>query len=324
MMVDSLSHTVLFVLVLAELLGLDILSGRSRSVLARPLGSARRLLSLAYDSSLGIVQLLLTAPRLFFAFPNDDVMVILRRVAILQCCLGSSLHYSSVVRWKTRSCEYRVPPLLILVAYFLLPWTTLCGFLLLVRPGDHKVGSVTMDLLVLAAFAALRVGLFGRYGRPRMPRAPQPWWMRLVDAAVLGSIMLFLELGLLRNAWIERRKNWKYVFAGLLLALPVPFWRYLLRFFREERDGVKKAKGALKADRADRVTREDVRADIYGKLRPGVPIGADIPSDVPEKLRARRVFQGAKAGREAAPAVPKLPVLGLQASPTRSKAGSDG
>ena len=34
----------------------------------------------------------------------------------------------------------------------------------------------------------------------------------------------------------------KYVFAGLLLALPVPFWRYLLRFFREERDGVKKAK----------------------------------------------------------------------------------
>lgn len=54
--------------------------------------------------------------------------------SLRQCCLGSSLHYSSVVRWKTRSCEYRVPPLLILVAYFLLPWTLgICG-----NPWDHS------------------------------------------------------------------------------------------------------------------------------------------------------------------------------------------
>lgn len=48
---------------------------------------------------------------------------LLRVSTARQCCLGALLHYSSVVRWKTRSCEYRVPPLLILVAYFLLPWT---------------------------------------------------------------------------------------------------------------------------------------------------------------------------------------------------------
>lgn len=46
-----------------------------------------------------------------------------------------------------------------------------------------------------------------------------------------------------------------------------------------------------------------VAADLYNH----VPVfwwfqhvsAKDIPSDVPEKLRARRVFQGAKAGREA-------------------------
>lgn len=239
MLADSLAHSLLAVFCLAELAGLDILHRGASSVLSRPLGSARRLLSLLYDSSspffftsfilfhllnekekdgkemkrgsLGMLQLALTMPRFFFSFPNDDVMTIVQRIAILQCCLGAALHYSSVVRWKTRSCEYRVPPLLILMAYFLVPWTSMCCFLLLLRPGDHKLGTWHVDCMVLAASAALRVGLFGRYGRPRMPRAPQALHLRLADALVIATTMLALDLLLLRNAWIERRKNWRRV-----------------------------------------------------------------------------------------------------------------
>eukprot|EP00434_Breviolum_minutum_P044255 symbB.v1.2.039508.t1/scaffold6615.1/size16699/1 len=154
-----------------------------------------------------------------------------------------------------------------------------------------------------------------------MPRVPQPLWMRLVDAVVLGAAMIFLDIGLLRNAWIERRKNWKYVFSGLLLALPVPFWRHLLRFFREERDGVKQTTKDLKNDR---ITREDVRAEIYGKLRPGVPVGAELPLDVTKQLRARRILERSKIRREASSPVPKLPVLGLQASPSSGSKTGDG
>ncbi|CAK8990102.1 unnamed protein product [Durusdinium trenchii] len=316
MLVDSLAHSVLAILCGAELLGLDILRGRQSSVLARPLGSARRLASLVYDSCFGMAQLLCTLPRFFFSFPDEDMMTVFRRLAILQCCFGALLHYSSVVRWKTRSCEYRVPPLLILVAYFVLPWTNLCSFLLLVRPGDHQLGSRLMEFLILMTSAGLRVALFGRYGRPRMPRAPQSYLMRFGDAVVLGLAVYLLDAALLRNAWIERRKNWKFVFCLLLLALPLPFWRHLLRFFREERDGVKMPKAVKK----ERITREDVRAEIYGKLRPGVPVGADLPTDVTQKLRARRAFERSRGQREVARTVPKLPVLGLKASHTGSKA----
>ena len=156
-----------------------------------------------------MLQLALTMPRFFLSFPNDDVMTIVQRIAVLQCCLGAALHYSSVIRWKTRSCEYRVPPLLTLMAYFLLPWSSICCFLLLLRPGDHQLGTWQADGMLLAASAALRVGLFGRYGRPRMPRAPQALFIRLADALVLGALMLALDLILLRNPWIERRKNWR-------------------------------------------------------------------------------------------------------------------
>ena len=44
--------------------------------------------------------------------------------------------------------------------------------------------------------------------RPRMPRAPQPWWMRLVDAAVLGSAMLFLEPAEGRTQLALQRPSW--------------------------------------------------------------------------------------------------------------------
>ena len=50
MLADSLAHSLLALLCLAELAGLDLLRGRARSVLSRPLGSARRLFSLLYDS----------------------------------------------------------------------------------------------------------------------------------------------------------------------------------------------------------------------------------------------------------------------------------
>ena len=51
----------------------------------------------------------------------------------------------------------------------------------------------------------------------------------------------------------------------------------------------------------------DVATDFTTTGCPMVPLSwwfqhgsaQDIPSDVPEKLRARRVFQGAKAGQEA-------------------------
>ena len=45
----------------------------------------------------------------------------------------------------------------------------------------------------------------------------------------------------------------KYVFSGLLLALPVPFWRHLLRFF----DGVKQATKAKSLDVASEARLKD-------------------------------------------------------------------
>ncbi|CAJ1337337.1 unnamed protein product [Effrenium voratum] len=273
MVLQSLAHSLALLLVSAELLGLDVFKGRR--VLARPLGSARRLMSLAYDCSLTALHW-----PLCFVLP-EDAMVVWRRIALLQCSLGAVLHFSSL-RWQTPSCEYRVPPLLILLCYFCAPWIGLCRFLLRLRPGDHLLGSLQLDCLVLLASTALRIGLFGRFGRPRMPKSQQPMLMRAADAAVLAVGFILLDIGLLRNAWIERRKNWKYIFCAVLIALPWPFWRQLLQIFREEKP--KKV-----PTRKGRPTREEIQASIYGKLRPGVPLGADLPADAVEKLRVRRV-----------------------------------
>ncbi|CAE7341773.1 unnamed protein product, partial [Symbiodinium sp. CCMP2456] len=61
---------------------------------------------------------------------------------------------------------------------------------------------------------------------------------------------------------------------------------------------------------------EDVRADIYGKMRPGVPKVSDLPPDASKKIRARRAQQLAELHRreEAFAAPAELPVAALRAA----------
>ncbi|CAE7258248.1 unnamed protein product, partial [Symbiodinium natans] len=231
-----------------------------------------------------------------------------------QSGLGAVLHCASVIRWPTPSCDYRVPPLLVLLAYFLQPWMNFACFLALLRPDDHKLGGgLLTDLFAMASLTLLRIVIFGRYGRPRMPRESQSWHSRLRDAIVMGFFMLGLDLALLRNAWIERRRNWKYVFSFVVLLAPLPFWRQLLSFFREDEALPKPQK---KVRKEGRPTREDVRADIYGKMRPGVPSAADLPPDASKKIRARRAEKLAEQHRrgEAFATPGQLPVAGFRAA----------
>ncbi|CAE7204861.1 unnamed protein product [Symbiodinium sp. CCMP2456] len=301
-------------LIATELSGLDILSSRrTTSDIARPLGSARRLAALAYDSGLSLFLVLAALLRLLpLPAPGDDAMAVLRRLALLQSCLGAALHCSSVIRWPMPSCDYRVPPLLVLLAYFAQPWMNFACFLALLRPDDHKLaGGLLTDTAVMTLLMVFRIAIFGRYGRPRMPREPQSWTGRTRDALLLGFFVLGLDFLLLRNAWIERRRNWKYVFSLVVLLAPLPFWRQLLSFFREDESPRPK-----KVRHRGRLTREDVRADIYGKMRPGVPKVSDLPPDASKKIRARRAQQLAELHRreEAFTAPAELPVAALRAA----------
>ena len=93
--------------------------------------------------------------------------------SLRQCCLGSSLHYSSVVRWKTRSCEYRVPPLLTLVAYFLLPWTAgICGIILDFVPCKRQNMPFDFIIYVISCNNVIYFNL-ARASKLNPPRFPQ-------------------------------------------------------------------------------------------------------------------------------------------------------
>lgn len=235
------AHTLHFLVHAMIVLGvaLEFRGGFSGTKAVGPLAAkavALQLGAVAYDASLGFLQTLCTVVRLLGLPSLDDKsMVVLRRIALLHSASASLLHCSAVVRWRSRPSERGVPPLFHLLAYFAAPWCGVSVWLVTLQPGDGLIGGTALlDVAALAPIFALRAVLFGTHGLPRVPRAPRSVALRAFDALVLFAIAAAFDALLLRCAWLERRRNWKYVLCAANLAWPWPLLPGIVRFFRQE------------------------------------------------------------------------------------------
>ena len=183
--------------------------------------ASRRLGAIAWDAGLPMLSALQTLFwMLGFYCLSDAQWACLRRLGVLQAFVAVLLHIRAVRRWKTCSSPYQAPPLFALLAYGALPLVCFCVWLVSIAPGDHKLGgSIEIDMIMLAMIFSLRAILFGPSGLPRCPLIPRGITGRLYDLTVLGVAAVAFDGLLLRSAWIEDVKNWKYIFCALVLLL---------------------------------------------------------------------------------------------------------
>lgn len=233
-----LAHSLLVVGVAIETLGGR--SGNQAKGQAEAHALTRQLGVLVFDTGLGFLQAMLTLlGALGLPIVGEDGMVVLRRLALLHSASASLLYLSAVARWRRRAAGAgAAPPLFLLLAYFAAPWSGLSVWLATVRPGDHQLGGgAWLDMLALCGLLVVRAALFGQHCSPRMPRVPRTLDKWLLDLAVLGSAVAIFDIVVLRCAWLERLKNWKYVICALNMAWPWPFIFGIARFFRREARG---------------------------------------------------------------------------------------
>eukprot|EP00403_Amphidinium_massartii_P016590 CAMPEP_0178425550 /NCGR_PEP_ID=MMETSP0689_2-20121128/28780_1 /TAXON_ID=160604 /ORGANISM="Amphidinium massartii, Strain CS-259" /LENGTH=507 /DNA_ID=CAMNT_0020047215 /DNA_START=42 /DNA_END=1565 /DNA_ORIENTATION=- len=310
-------------------------SSSKQTLLADHRGAPWRLGAMAIDVALPMLAALQTWLWLL-GFPclPDFAWTFLRRLAVLQSMAASTLHVTTVVRWKFRPGHYQAPPLFVLLAYFVLPWCCMCVWLVSMEPGDYAAGGdAGLDVSVLAAVFALRAVLCGRRGLPRVPRAPRRREAWLLDALILWLLAAIFDYGILRNHWFEDKKNWKYVFCAMALVLAWCKAAAVMDFCRQEVHEVRhpskrttmassRSSASGQKEIGSRVRpRRSLKAQEGGAAREAIPAGKPPgPWGVAYPgLSAQAQEEPAAAGRdgpqagvqaEDIAAAPKLPVLG--------------
>lgn len=189
--------------------------------------------AMAFDAVPGLVEWLLGLAQLLGTdWPSGEGMCSVRRGALLYTSGMAVIVNSAGLRWHGKGGEYMAPPLFGFLAYGVAPWIGFSSWLVMVQPGDHHAGTVVLDFLSCAVLLVLRLMLFGRRGFGRVPKAQRSLLDWAQDAVVLAVGLLAFDYAVLRSAWLEQRKNWKYVLCALNLAWPLFFFQELLEFYR--------------------------------------------------------------------------------------------